>query len=385
MAAKNEKGNAALKLLVALVIVVVAAWLVLGQFRSTAIVATVERGDAVDIVTGSVTVHAEGNVKELKSEAAGRVEWCEALATGAVFKKGDELVRLDSSDLRRDIAQAETDFKTATDRNKIKMRDDPRLQVAQRTFDNATRSHDRHEISDVDFDTAKHAFEKTKTDVELDSFDIEQAKVTFENKQADSKRLLEKMTIRAPVDGIVRDSSVYPGAVISQGTTVATYYSRERFIEAKISEDSASKLAIGQRAKVRLLNLGSTEYDATVTKILPFADADTQRYTANLEIDPKVLAPEKLIPFGTGEVTITVAENKNSLLLPRRALFSGIDGYYVFVVKDGRVEKRKVKVGFVGLNKAEVKELLSAGETVIVSDLDQFRDGQRVRTESVKN
>jgi hypothetical protein len=35
MAAKNAKGNAALKLLVALVIVVAAAWLVLGQFRSS--------------------------------------------------------------------------------------------------------------------------------------------------------------------------------------------------------------------------------------------------------------------------------------------------------------------------------------------------------------
>ncbi len=385
MAAKNDKGNVALKLLVALVIVVAAAWLVLGQFRATAVVAAVERGDAVDIVTGSVVVHAEGNVKELKSEAAGRVEWCEALATGAVFKKGDELVRLDSSDLRREIEQAETDFKTATERREIQLRDDPRLKVAQRTFDNAKRAHDRHEISDVDFDSAQHAFDKAKTDLELESFDSTQAKAAFDNKQAESKRLLAKMTIRAPVDGIVRDSAVYPGAIISQGTTVATYYSKERFIEAKVSEDSASKLGVGQRAKVRLLNLGNTEYDATVTKILPFADAETQRYTAYLEIDPKVLAPEKLIPFGTGEVTITVAENKNSQLVPRRALFSGIDGYYVFVVKDGRVEKRKVDVGLLGLNKAEVKKFLSAGETVIVSDLEQFRGGQRVRAEPVTN
>ncbi len=332
-----------------------------------------------------VVVHAEGNVKELKSEAPGRVEWCEALATGAVFKKGDELVRLDSTDLRRDIAQAEKDYKTATERKEIQLRDDPRLQVAQRTFDNVKRAHDRHEISDVDFDTAKHVFDKAKTDLELESFDSAQAKIAYENKQAESKRLLEKMTIKAPVDGIVRDSAVYPGAVIGIGATVATYYSNDRFIEAKVSEDSASKLAIGQRAKVRLLNLGSNEYDATVTKILPFADADTQRYTAYLEIDPKVLAPEKLIPFGTGEVTITVAVNKNALLVPRRALFSGIDGSYVFVVKDGRVEKRKVGVGFVGLNKAEVKEFLSAGESVVVSDLEQFRDGQRVRIEMVKN
>jgi hypothetical protein len=50
------------------------------------------------------------------------------------------------------------------------------------------------------------------------------------------------------------------------------------------------------------------------------------------------------------------------------------------VVKDGRVEKRKVEVGFVGLNLAEVKKFLAPGELVIVSDLEQFRDGQHVRT-----
>jgi RND family efflux transporter MFP subunit len=153
----------------------------------------------------------------------------------------------------------------------------------------------------------------------------------------------------------------------------------QRDVVAKISEDSVGKLAVGQRAKVRLLNNGSAEFDATVTKILPFADADTQRYTAYLKIDPKVLAPEKLIPFGTGEVTITVGEHADSPLIPRRAVFSSREGTCVWVVKDGRVEKRKVTMGFSGLNISEVKTGLEKGEQVIVDDLDQFSDGQRVR------
>ena len=380
MPEKNRKNNAGLKLAVVLAAVVALAWLVVTSFRATAVVATVRRDTAVDVVTGSVIVHADGDLKEVMSEADGKVAWCAALNTGRPFKQGDELVRLDSEDLQREINQAEADHNAAVERRKIELRNDPRLQLVRKAADEATRLHNRGEISDQDFDKAQRDFETLKTKLELESFDAAQEKLAFENAQSARKRALEKMTVHAPVDGVVQGVHVYPGALITKGATVATYYSTARDVVAKVSEDSAAKLAVGQRAKVRLLNYGSREFDARVTRILPFAYADTQRYTAFLEIDPATLAPEKLIPFGTGEVTITVGEHPDAPLVPRLALFSGVDGYYVFVVKDGRVEKRKVEVGFVGLNLAEVKKFLAPGELVIVSDLEQFRDGQHVRT-----
>jgi len=112
--------------------------------------------------------------------------------------------------------------------------------------------------------------------------------------------------------------------------------------------------------------------------VLPFAEAETQRYKVLLEVDPTTIAPEKLIPFGTGEVTITVGEHPNQPLIPRRAVFNGRDGTYVWVVKDGRVERRKVTMGFSGLNIAEVTTGLEKGEEVILDAIDQFSDGQRV-------
>ena len=385
MPEKNGKSNVVLNLVVAVALLGGVAWLAFASFRPTAIVATVKRGAAVDVVTGSVVVHASGDVRELKSEADGRVAWCEALIVGKSFKQGDELVRLDTEDQQREIKQAESDYLAATERRKIQLKNDPRLQLAQKALDESTRYHARREISDQDFDKAKRDFDAVKTNLELENFDQVQAKNAFETAQAARKRLLEKMTPRAPVDGTVQGINVYPGALISKGSTIATYYATTRDVVAKVSEDSAGKLAVGQRAKVRLLNYGSREFDATVKVVLPFADADTQRYTAYLAVDPEALAPEKLIPFGTGEVTITVGERANSPLVPRRSLFSGLDGYCVFVVKDGRVEKRKVEVGFVGLNLAEIRKNLEAGEQVIVSDLEQFRDGQRVRATPAGN
>jgi multidrug efflux pump subunit AcrA (membrane-fusion protein) len=54
------------------------------------------------------------------------------------------------------------------------------------------------------------------------------------------------------------------------------------------------------------------------------------------------------------------------------------------VVSNGRVELRKVQVGYVALNVVEILSGLKAGEQVLVEKLDQFRDGDRVRVEVSK-
>ena len=377
MPEKTANNSVVRKIVVVLALVGGSAWLALNQFRATAFVAIVKRDAAVDIVSGSVVVRADGNLKELKSEQKGRVVWCEALDTGKAFKKGDELVRLDTTDVMREMKKTEDTYNAAVEKAKITKAKDPRRQVAEQTLNNAKREHDLGGLSDEALRVAQRALDKIETDLALEDFELKQKKTDFETAKAEAKLTLEKMTIRAPVDGIVQEGSIYLGALISEGATVARYYSTERIVEAKISEDSSNKLAIGQRAKIRLLNLGSAEFDAKVIKILPFADAETQRYTAYL--GEVALPPEKLIPFSTGEVTITVAEHPNQPLVPRRAVFSGKDGSYVLVVKDGRVEKRKVTMGFPGLNKAEIKAGLEQGEQVITDDLDQFNDGDRVR------
>ena len=131
---------------------------------------------------------------------------------------------------------------------------------------------------------------------------------------------------------------VAPGALIGPSTTVATYFSNQRVVIAKVGEEDVGKVKVGQAARVRLLNLGDETFDAKVTTILPFAEADTQRYSVYLEVQAE---PAKLKPFSTGEATITVGERANQPLVPRRAIFNDD---FVFVVNGGVVEKRKIKL-----------------------------------------
>ena len=86
------------------------------------------------------------------------------------------------------------------------------------------------------------------------------------------------------------------------------------------------------------------------------------------------------MPGLTGEVNVIVGSREAQALVPRRALF----GNNIYVVEGGRVRLRKVEVGYVSLNIAEITSGLAAGDLVIVEELDKYRDGDRVSTVVVK-
>lgn len=378
MSAQTANPRVLARLAIVAVILAAAGIVAFYRFRATATVATVQRGTAADIVTGSVVVHADKDLQQIKSEVDGRVIWIDPRQLGEPFKANEKILKLDSTDLEREIKQAETDFNTQLERRKIEQAKDPTLANAKDRLAEAKLRFDRKEMSENDWKNAQRAFDQVETNLALADFDTKVAKDKFEEAQAERKRALAKMTIRAPMDGVMHGIMVAQGALIGRGTVVADYFSNERVVIAKVGEEDVGRVKVGQPAKVRLLNLGGESLDAKVTAILPFADEDTQRYSVYLQVDAE---PAKLKPFSTGEAAITVGEHPNEPLIPRRALFND---EYVFVVTNGVVEKRKVSIGYKALNFAEVTANLKEGEQVIVEDLDQFRDGQHVRTVTIK-
>src|SRR5262249_20296298 len=148
------------------------------------------------------------------------------------------------------------------------------------------------------------------------------------------------------------------------GATVATFYSNTRDVLAQISEEKFAKVQVGQPAEVTLVIYPNQKFNAKVSKILPNAD-DSQRYTIYLSVEADA---EVLKPYATGEVRITVGEHDNQPLVPRTAIFNN---KFVSVVKNGRVERREVDLGFTGLNVAEVTKGLAPGELVIVDAPDE--------------
>ena len=353
---------------VAVVVVAVVGYIYLS--RPTALVAEVSSGRAVKAVPGSVTVHAEFEM-ELKSEVGGRVVKSE-LDPGNAVMAGEVLCQLDTGDLKLEIERITNEYETAQKRIAVGSSIALTLANAQDDLKNFEQLYLSGNMPESELIKNRRGVQQIEQGYELEKVNNAQLLEGFKNTLRVKNRQLEKMTIVAPFDGVVSMVYARPGDLIGSNSSIATLISTSRTVEAKISEENFADLRVGQTASVRFLPYGAWLYDATLVKILPTADPSTQRYVVHLEVD---IEPEKLVPGITGELTVVVGQRESDTNIPRRALF----GNYVYVVTDGQVYLREVQTGYVTMTAVEVLKGLSAGEQVIVDQLDRFRDGDSVR------
>mgnify|MGYP001549808253 FL=1 len=362
------------KLIIAVVILVAAAATVLVLVKPSAEVEVVAPGHAVNLVPGSVAVTAEFDM-ELKSEIGGRV-LSSTLDPGNKVKQGEVLAQIDPGDLKLEIEQTESEYEAAKQRIAVGSSIQLQLDSAQESLANFERLTKAGSYPEAELEKQRRGVKQIEQSLALEKVNNQQLIERYENTLKVKRRQLDKMTIRAPFDGVVSTVDARPGDLIGGGTTMATLISTSRTVEAKISEENFANVALGQRASVRFLGYGSQLYDAKVIKILPTADPETQRYLVHLEVK---IDPDKLVPGITGEVSIVVGERDAQAIVPRRALF----GSNLYVVKDGHVQLRHVELGYVSLTVAEVLKGVEAGEQVIVNDVDRFYNGERVRPEVI--
>lgn len=377
MQANPSKGGLLVRIAVALAVLAAVTVAVLHNLRDTARVKAVNRDTAIDAVTGSVVVQADGGFKELRSEAAGKVVVAN-IKPGSHFRKGDVLVQLDTTELDRQIAETRRKFESDKARARIALENNPERKVAEERLATAKRLFDLGNASEEDLKSAQRALDGIVTRLKLTDFDDQKADVDFKVAMEGLELLREKMRVVAPFDGTIHNDGAmtWEGALINSGQPVTKVFARRRVVEAKISEESFGRVKLGQPARIRLLTYGTQTFDGTVIELLPSAD-DAQRFTVHLDVKAD---PDQLRPLSTGEVTITVERISDQVMVLRRSIF---DSNKVFVVKDGRVERRTLELGIVSLNNAQVRKGLAVGELVIVDRLEEFREGQRVRTEVV--
>jgi RND family efflux transporter MFP subunit len=378
-----HKSSFVLKLVLVLAVLAAAAAAGTYFLRPVAKVVTVTKGPAINAVSGSVVVQAEGGSRSLTADVGGRIIWCDPLDPNKEAKKGDKIVQLDTRDIDLDIDHYQIDLDAAKKKfaagSTFKLAYDAaveNLAIAQKKFD-------RGLVSEVELNQQKRAVANAKLQLDQDNVGKEQEIASLANYLEQKKLTREKMTITAPFDCVVAAVFAHLGDQISANNPIATLIAPTRTVEASISEENFGGIKLGQKASVTFLGGigGRAEnwiYNGTVSKILPTADPVTQRYLVH--IDLKDVPPKELIPGKTGEVTITVDERQAKAIVPRRALL----GKTLYVVKDGRVERRTVELGFVWLDGAEVKGGVDEGEQVIVDDLDSFRDQEAVRAVQVE-
>lgn len=348
--------------------------------RPTAIVEPVVDGNAIDGKTGNVTVEEE-YPEDIKSEIPGRIlEQDFNLQLGQIVHKGEVLVRMDSKDAELALQKLEIDQQTLKDTFAADKSEEFALIEAKVSLANARRSHDIGAMSDQDWDNAQRSMEKLQQSFALAKIDRASKLALGQNGIDTAKRLVDKMTLIAPFDGIVKTVFAHPGELISGGAPIATVITLKKNVVGKISDEYFASIKVGQEALVSFVPYGSWLYHGKVTQILPTTDPQTQRHIIYLDVTD--IKPELLVPGINGEVAVTVAQHHAATVVPRRAMFT-TDGDNVYVVKDGVVHRRRVTAGFVWNRGVEIKSGLEPGDLVLVEGLEDFRDGDHCTVERI--
>lgn len=364
------KNRRALYVLIAVAVLAAGAWLAIRMARPVAQVAVVKRGTAVSALPATVAVRADYSM-ELRSEAGGRVI-DSALVLGRRVKAGELLLKIDDTDLKIELERVTGDYKAALRRREVGSATKLDLDTAKADLANFTRLAEAGQYSTIELDKRKREVRSLEQKLEIEKIDEESRITGLETDIKTRQRQIEKTSLFSPIDADVTSVSAYVGDLIVSSAPLATLLARERLVEARVSEENFSGVAVGQAAQVRFLGYSGEQFAGTVARVLPTADPLTQRYTVILDVK---IPAGRLVPGLSGEASIIVGERADVLIIPRRALL----GDYVLVVEDGLVKQRRVSRGYESLNEVEIASGLKAGDLVITDNLDAYREGQRVR------
>jgi RND family efflux transporter MFP subunit len=180
--------------------------------------------------------------------------------------------------------------------------------------------------------------------------------------------------VRAPAAGIVNLRSIRVGMTASARADplFRIIVNGEVELQADVSANRIAKLAAGQTARVEIAGVGETA--GRVRVVSPEVDLATQlgRTRIALGTDDK---------FRVGAYARAVVEVGRSCgaTIPLSAVLYGPEGAIVQVVREDRVETRRVRVGLLSGGNAEIREGLNEGDMVVARAGAFLREGDRVR------
>jgi membrane fusion protein, multidrug efflux system len=274
-----------------------------------------------------------------------------AFENGGEAKKGDMLVKLDTSSEEAQLRTAEAD-----------------LELARSDLDRARDLAARKVISKAEIDAAE-------------------SKLKQKEGAADNLRaMITKKQVRAPFNGQLGIRQVNVGQMINAGQQVVALTSLDPvYVDFALPQQHLSKLTKGLEVRVRTDALPGHEFKGKLTAINSMVDAATRNVPlqATLENPDHALRPGM---FAKADVVLPVKQSV--LVIPATAISYAPYGDSVFVIekqkdpKSGKeshvLRQQFIRTGETRGDFVTVTNGLKAGEVVASSGVFKLRNGMEV-------
>ncbi len=270
---------------------------------------------------------------------------------GDVVQKGQPLIKL----------QRDRSPDMAVQKSKIALKQaEVNLKRAQKLFTNGV-------IARVKLEQAQTEYNLAKADYELQKRSLNYA--------------IENSVLRSPISGVVSSVSGVVGQVADPSQVLVHIVNLQRVIaDIGVETEDIEKIHVGQKALISIPNLSDGhQFKGHVIKQNREIDPATQLIHIWIELDN----PKQILQPGMFAVAkIYVNEQKNALVVPRSAVLSDHDGYYVFIVDKNTASKIKVTPGIITDKQVQILHGLQAGQYVVHLGNYELEDGMKV---TIKN
>ncbi len=330
------------------------------------------------LITGSliarqevlVSPQIEGfRISEVLAEEGDRVKAGQVLARLSDDTLKAQLAQLEANLVRGEAAIAQANSRIA-EAEANKKQAEAAFKRAQELIASGTTSRSVFEEREAAARTAAAAVTLAKDGLRVAGAE----KTQIEAQIRESKLRLSYADIIAPADGIISRRTAKVGALVSavSDPLFRIIANGEIELDADVPEIYLPRISVGQTARIEVGGLKTRE--GKVRLISPEVDPATRLGKVRIFI-----GEDEQLRIGSFARGIIDTGTTKALSVPLSAVLTRDGAATVKVVKDGRIETRKVTVGMRSGGQVEIMDGLRDGELVVVRSGMLLRDGDAVR------
>jgi len=310
---------------------------------------------------------------------------------GTRVAEGQLLATLDDSDVKRALDSAKADRDAA----KAAIADyEVQLRNAQIALHRAEQLQKAGVQTQEALDNATTAVDSLKAKIEL----AKQQVAASESRIGVAQQAVDNCTIRAPFAGIVVSKDAQVGEMVSPNsagggftrTGIATIVDmRSNEIEVDVNESYIARVVNGQQVTATLDAYPDKPIPSKVRTVIPTAD----RQKATVKVRITIIDLEKYtfilpdmgvkVAFLENEKPAAKDKSKDKgpqavAFIPKGAVRSDANASFVFLIRDGKVERRAVNLGLDRGTDVAVLAGVTPGDSLVVKGPENLHDGDKV-------
>jgi len=394
--------------LISVAVLVAAIWMVRFSFASTLkkssiTTAVVERGDIENTINATgeilpefeeiITSPINASIQNVVMDAGNKIQAGQSILTldktAAQTEYDKEKFELESK--RNEIAKLKLDlnksFYDIKSNNDIKQL---RINSLEADVENAKRLYKagggtKEDVDKAELDLKVANLEKQQLENEIKSkqqtmqLEIREAELAAdveENNLHDLERKLNAANITASRAGVITWINKNIGAAVHEGESIARIADLSSFkVTGSISDNYLDQLHNGMPA---IILINETQVRGTVSNIYPSVQNGIVSFDVRLdEQNNKLLRPNMKV-----DVYLVTDSHSNVLRVANGTAFKGASTQDIFVLQNGKAEKRTVHIGMSNFDYVELKDNVKQGDVVITSDMSDYKNSKEV---TIKN